>query len=76
MIIPTKHIPFDRSLIGSGAFVLPLLDVPLTPSGLWDRLKESPRIGNYGRFILVLDFLYAIGAIDLVDGLIVRRAPQ
>jgi hypothetical protein len=73
MILPTKHIPLDRSLLGAGAVLLSLLEAPLTPTAIWDLAKHAPEIGTYGRFILVLDFLYAIGAIDMLDGLIVKR---
>jgi hypothetical protein len=73
MILPTKHIPLDRSLLGAGAILLRQLESPLTPTAIWDLTKHAPEIGTYGRFILVLDFLYAISAIDLVDGLVVKR---
>lgn len=73
MILPTKHIPLDRSLLGAGAVLLSLLKAPLTPTAIWDRAKSAPEIGTYGRFVLALDFLFAVGAVDLVDGLIVKR---
>ena len=72
MILPTKHIPLDGSLLGAGGVVLQLLGAPTTPTGIWERVKLAPEIGTYGRFVLVLDFLYAIGAIHLMDGLIVK----
>lgn len=73
MILPTKHIPLNRSLLGAGAVILSLLDIPLTPTTIWDQAKYAPEIGTYSRFILTLDFLYAVGAIDMVDGLIVKH---
>lgn len=73
MILPTKHITLDRSLLGAGAVLLLLLKAPLAPTAAWDRAKDAPEIGTYGRFVLTLDFLFAVGAIDLVDGLIVKR---
>ncbi len=73
MILPTKHTPLDRSLLGAGAVVLQLLQAPVTPTGIWERVKHAPEVGTYGRFVLVLDFLYAIGAIKLVEGLIVKN---
>jgi len=76
MILPTKYVSLDKSLLGAGAVVLPLLDDPMTTTGIWDRVKNAPEIGAYGRFVLTLDFLYAIDAIDMVDGLIVRKAKQ
>jgi hypothetical protein len=72
MILPTKHIPLERSLLGAGAVLLQFLDAPLTPTAVWDRAKYAPEIRTYGRFVLALDFLYAVGAIDMRDGLIVK----
>ena len=73
MILPTKHVSLDRSLLGAGAFLLAHIDEPSTTTGLWERAKEASGIESYGRFVLTLDFLFAVGAIDLVDGLIVKR---
>jgi hypothetical protein len=72
MILPTKHIPLDGSLLGAGAIVLRQLENPMTPTASWEKAKCAPEVGTFGRFILVLDFLYAIGAIDYVGGLIVK----
>lgn len=73
MILPTKHVSLDKSLLGAGAFVLHSLNGPMTVTGIWDCVKYLPEIGNYGRFILILDFLYAIGVIDMAEGLIVKK---
>ena len=73
MILPTKHISLDRSLLGAGAVLLLYLEAPVTPTAIWDRAKHAPEIGTYSRFVLALDFLYAVGAIDMVDGLVVKR---
>lgn len=73
MILPTKHVSLDRSLLGAGAFLLTHIDEPSTTTGLWERAREASGIESYGRFVLTLDFLFAVGAIDLVDGLIVKR---
>jgi hypothetical protein len=73
MILPTKHVSLDKSLLGAGACVLSILSEPMTPTGIWEKAKHAAEIGTYGRFLLTLDFLYAIRAIDLADGLIVRN---
>jgi len=73
MILPTKHVSLDKSLLGAGAVMLPILFEPMTMTGIWERVKHAPEIGTYGRFVLTLDFLYAIGAIDMVEGLISRK---
>jgi len=73
VILPTKHIPTSHSLLGVGAKVLAAVERPKTLVALWDQLREQPEVGTFARLILALDLLYAMSAIDLVDGLITRR---
>lgn len=73
MILPTKYIPLSGSLLGAGMNLLQHFTEPSTPIAIWDRVKNIPEIGTYNRFVLTLDFLYVIGAIDIVDGLIVKK---
>lgn len=72
MILPTKHIPTQRSLLGLGGVVLTALSGPTTTSALWESVRSHDEIGTYGRFILTLDLLFTIGVIELRDGLIAR----
>jgi hypothetical protein len=48
--------------------------MPMTVSGLWERLRTEPNVGNFERFVLASNLLYLIGAIEIRDGLIVRTA--
>jgi hypothetical protein len=81
MILPTKHVRPDRALIGVGAEVLEIVKRPMTMSRLWDevrsrRLLHAPNAPiDYQWFILSLDLLYAIGALDFDRGLVRRAAP-
>jgi hypothetical protein len=78
VILPTKHVRADRALIGIGAEVLRLLRRPMTVSALWDSVRRkraafapaSPIA--YEWFILALDLLYIMGAIELDRGVIKR----
>ena len=80
MILPTKRIPEDRSLLYLGAQALALLDEPKTVSRLWDELQRlryadkafSPI--TYDWFVLSLDVLYAVAAIDMDRGRLARRS--
>jgi hypothetical protein len=72
MIAPTKHISIDASLIGVGAVVLRQLPEPRTITALWESCRQFPTIGTFHRFVLALDLLYLLGAIELSDGLITR----
>lgn len=79
MILPTKHIRPDRALIGVGAEVLGTLAQPMTVSKLWDGVRSrrsadtSSPVIDYQWFVLALDLLYTIGAIEFDRGLI-RKA--
>jgi hypothetical protein len=81
MILPTKHLRPERAILTVGAEVLKLLTEPKTVSRLWDELKRvmdersSTRKVNYDWFVLTLDFLYMLGAIEMDQGRI-RRTKQ
>ena len=75
MILPTKHIPTRQSLLGLGSLLIQNIEGPTTMSELWDRLRGRSEIGSFQRFILALDLLYAIGAIEVKEGLLQRNLP-
>jgi hypothetical protein len=78
MILPSKHVHPDRSLIGLGGEILTILKEPMTVSNLWDEVRNRSSTTllsaplNYKWFIFALDLLYLIGAIDLNRNLIQR----
>ena len=74
MILPTKHISTKNSLLGIGAAVLKHLEKPQTVTALWSSVHNAKEVATFERFILALDFLYIIGAIDLEDGLLRRSS--
>lgn len=80
MILPTKHIPQDRALLTVGSHILRQLDSKKTVSALWEEISvnDIKQNGNpsvsYDWFILALDLLYAIDAIEIHEGLLSRRA--
>lgn len=72
MILPSKHISQDQSLIGVGAILLKKIGRPQTVTNLWETVREEDTIGTFERFVLALDMLHIAGAVALEDGLIVR----
>jgi hypothetical protein len=82
MILPGKHLRQDRALLGIGAEVLAQLDEPRSVSEVWERVREvrqaSPAVAplSFDWFILSLNLLYAISAIDLANGLLVARGER
>ena len=81
MILPTKHLRPVRALLTVGGDLLSYLHEPMTVSRLWDELRfarsggSEPAPVNYDWFVLALDLLYMIGAIDFDRGLI-RKASR
>lgn len=80
MILPTKHIRPDRALLAVGGDLLVSLGEPMTVSGLWDDVRSrrgdagEPASINYDWFVLALDLLYMIGAVEIDRGLLRKTA--
>jgi hypothetical protein len=77
MILPTKHLPTDRSLLGIGAEILQLLDQPITVSRLWTLIQDNrgelaSRL-PFDWFVLSLNLLYSINAIEMKRGRLSRQ---
>ncbi len=81
MILPTKHLPQERALLAVGADILRLLGEPKTVSRLWDELKKaraSQPVSSaltYDWFVLAIDLLFAVKAIDIERGRIRKAVP-
>ncbi len=81
MLLPTKHLREDRTLLAVGAEVLRLLPEPRTISRLWDdfqtRRADDPDRASvtYDWFVLAVDMLYALGLVDFNRGRLTRTSP-
>ena len=81
MILPSKHLAQDRALLTVGAKILPRLVQPKTVSALWEEMSGVTASKNkrgalrYDGFVLALDLLFLMGAIQLQDGLLTRTTP-
>lgn len=79
MILPTKGIPASKALITVGGDILDILEESsLTIASLWlqvsERRESSPMTRvSYDWFVLALDLLYALGAVELSDRGPLRR---
>lgn len=81
MILPTKHIRPERALLTIGSEILAVLRGPMTVSRVWDEVRR--RRGEaavhapitYDWFVLALDLLFAVKAVELENGLL-RKGPQ
>lgn len=81
MILPSKHISQERALLTVAGLVLQTLKNPKTVSATWEEIPlRSETVPNstaslgYDSFVLALDFLCSIGAVEYENGLLTRRA--
>lgn len=70
MILPNKFLPEERSVVFIGGEILALLmESARTPSDILACVNAGRRIPeSFDMVALVLSFLYAIGAVDQIDG--------
>lgn len=79
MILPTKGVSSERALIAIGGDVLALLDEPKTVSKVWDEYRQKIDRDNgtsFDWFVLSLDLLFLMGALDLDRGRLERAPPS
>ena len=80
MILPNKHTPTDRALLGVGGDILTALATPKTVSALWDeiRSREGQDTGaatiDYKWFVLAVDLLFMLEAVELANGVLHRMS--
>ena len=74
-VLPSKHTPLRRTLLGQGTLILGVLSDAQMPLAMLYALTHDryPEDFDYPTFVLVLDFLFMIEAVDL-DGSTIRRA--
>lgn len=78
MILPKKHLSIEESLFGFGAFLLQKTTAPTSVERLWGLYNDSHINKEYSikfsfdEFILTLDYLFIIGAIEINGGLVMR----
>jgi hypothetical protein len=79
MILPTKYLSHDRALITVGGVILKNLEEPRSVSALWDCVREAQAskaataLVSFDWFVLALNLLYVISAIDYQNGVIYAK---
>ena len=79
MILPTKGIPPRRALLTLGGDILRQLTDSKTVSRLWDDFREDRPTSaevTFDWFVLGLDLLFALGAVEYERGRVRRSTPQ
>ena len=81
MILPSKHLSQDRATLTVGARILRHLSQPKTVSALWEEIRrtggkrEDMPPSRYDAFVIALDLLFLMGAIEFQDGLLSQKSP-
>ncbi|MEG1254836.1 ABC-three component system middle component 6 [Clostridium sp.] len=68
MILPKKHIKLSESLFALGAIILSELKKQGSVDSIWESVSSKSDFNiriTFDNFILTLDYLYSIGAIDI-----------
>lgn len=71
MVLPKKHISFEESLFGFGAYLLSYISITISIDELWKKYLndynncEYHIKFNFDQFIVTIDYLFAIGAIEM-----------
>ena len=77
MILPTKRLSERRALLSLGGDIIRSLDKPKTASKLWEDVRRSrSETGpiTFDWFVLALDMLYALAAIEFKGRYIARTS--
>ncbi len=73
MILPNKHLPLNRSLLGVGGEILQILsDRPRSVSSTWEELRAQSYVTSFEQFTLAASLLFTLGALEF-DGGNLRR---
>jgi hypothetical protein len=74
VILPTKHLSERRALLSLGAAIIEELDQPHGLSSLWHLMRQQYAGAEltFDWFVLSLDLLFALGAIEMRAGRLTR----
>jgi len=72
MILPSKHIPEEQTLLGVGAVLLREIKQPHTVTSLWEKVRTHQVVGTFERFVLALAMLHITGVVTFNNGMLER----
>lgn len=78
MILPTKHLTVERSLLGIATKILKMLSQPRTVSYLWEIFNDKCSQENfapvsYEWFILGIDLLFILNIASYKNGQLIKN---
>lgn len=70
MILPSKYVSMETSLLGQASTLLQCRRDEQTVSDLWTQVRALQPNLTFARFTAALTMLYALGSVDWSDGLL------
>lgn len=71
MLLPAKHLPLNRAVIGSAAIVLREFEDRSTVSEVWEAASASG-VATFDQYVAALDLLFLLGVVEHRNGMLVR----
>lgn len=76
MLLPDKYIPVEDTLPYMAKEIYKRLQAETLPFALWAKVRKLDSVATYERFVYALDFMYAIGIIEMTDEGFIRKVQQ
>ena len=71
MLSPNKYVGFNQSYIGQARAILECRAPNQTVTQLWSIVKPKMPNSTLSSFFIALSLLYALGTVNLIDGILV-----
>lgn len=73
LLLPDKHTSASESLLRQAELLYASM-APVSPvAQAWSQARRLVQNVSFSRFVLMLDVLFAVGAIRLEDGQVIKR---
>lgn len=76
LLLPSKHTSVSDSLLRQAEVLYASIDTRTPLAEAWIRCRENTSGISFGRFVLMLDILFALQIIEISDGLLYKRGPD
>ena len=68
MMLPTKHLPLEKSALGTAAVISRYLSPRMTVSELWEQVTSDVHVSSFDQLVLGLDVLHLMGLVNYDGG--------
>lgn len=76
MLLPNKYIPVQDTLPFVAKEIYGKITGDIMPYALWAKVRRNESVGTYERFVYALDFMYALGMVDMTETGFIRKTPS